>query len=114
MVKECKTLDDFREILSDSNDKAVFVLKHSTACSVSRIALKEYTSFASRADQAEYRQVLVRENRALSDLIAEETGIKHESPQVILFYRGKPAWICTHRSITTDSLGRQLERMGLE
>ena len=113
MVKECKTADDFREVLNNSKEKAIFVFKHSTACPVSRNAMKEYTAFASRADQAEYRQVLVRENRALSDLIAEETGIRHESPQVILFYQGRPAWICTHRSITGDSLGRQLERMGL-
>ena len=52
---------------------------------------------------------MIQEARALSDLVARETGIRHESPQVILFRKGEAVWNTSHHGITAESLREALE-----
>jgi bacillithiol system protein YtxJ len=40
-LKTCKTREDFKSLLKNSESKPVFLLKHSTACFASTRALKE-------------------------------------------------------------------------
>jgi bacillithiol system protein YtxJ len=56
-----------------------------------------------------FREIVVQESRSLSDLVARETGIRHESPQVILFRNGEPVWNTSHHGITAESLREALE-----
>ena len=49
----------------------------------------------------------VRAQRPLSQLIAARSGVRHESPQIILLRRGVPIWSASHRDITTDALSSQ-------
>jgi bacillithiol system protein YtxJ len=111
MIKECRSEEDIRQIIDDSNDKAVFLLKHSTACPISRGAWQKFSAFSEEASRAEYWQILVRENRELSFKIAEETGVEHKSPQVLLFHKGKAVWDCSHHAINANVLGKQLEQV---
>jgi len=51
----------------------------------------------------------VQQNRELSALIAEETGIRHETPQVILFRNGEAAWSASHGAVTLTAMKAALE-----
>lgn len=113
MIKECTTDDDFRRILEDSRNKAIFVFKHSSDCPVSKGAWERFTAFAEQEKRPEYWRILVKEHKELSNRIAWETDIKHESPQVILFHDGRAVWKCGDRTITGDNLRRQLDRLGV-
>ena len=113
MVKDCTTDNDFQQILATSKTKAVFLFKHSTTCPISRGAWETFTDFAALDRRPDYWRILARENRELSQAIAERTDIPHESPQVILFHGGKAIWKCSNRSITGANLSRQLRRLGL-
>ena len=53
-------------------------------------------------------EVLVREDRPLSQAVAERTGVRHESPQVICLVGGHPAAHASHREITGEALRRML------
>jgi len=112
MIKECRTDEDFRQLLTDSHEKAVFLFKHSTACPVSRGACNRIEEYAESESQAEFWQILVRENKDLARGIADETGIEHKSPQVILFRNGKAVWDCSHHAINERNLGQQLNKEG--
>jgi bacillithiol system protein YtxJ len=48
--------------------------------------------------------IRVVESRAASNLVAERTGIRHESPQVIVFRDGEPVFEANNWGITTDAL----------
>ncbi|MEX2541614.1 MAG: monothiol bacilliredoxin BrxC family protein [Trueperaceae bacterium] len=48
--------------------------------------------------------IRVVEARSASNLVAEQTGIRHESPQVILFRDGKPVFDADNWSITPEAL----------
>jgi bacillithiol system protein YtxJ len=43
--------------------------------------------------------------------VADETGVRHQSPQAILFYQGKPVWDDSHYRITEDDMKAALERV---
>lgn len=53
--------------------------------------------------------MVVQQNRDLSTLIAAETGIRHETPQVILFRKGQAAWSASHGAVTLTAMRAALE-----
>ena len=81
------------------------IFKNSTRCPISFAAKKRFEEFAGSCDEeTELYMINVIENRKLSNEISERTGIKHESPQVILLKNGQPQWGRTHLNISIDSL----------
>ncbi len=46
----------------------------------------------------------VRHTRAVSGQIEARTGVRHESPQVIVLEDGRVVWLASHRAITTAAV----------
>ncbi len=55
--------------------------------------------------------IRVVEARPASNLVEEKTGIKHESPQVILFKDGAPVFDLDNWDITPEALGSGFEQL---
>lgn len=68
----------------------------------------EFQRFADKAQSVTCGLVLVIEAREISNAIAGQLGIRHESPQAIVIKDGKPIWSASHWSITADSLDEAL------
>ncbi len=47
----------------------------------------------------------VAEQRELTAAIAARTGVKHESPQVLILRGGRARWEASHGSITGEAVG---------
>ena len=103
-VQECKSEGDWSALLTESHESPVYLFKHSTTCSASAGAWQRFSRFAEEVENVRLWRILVRENRVLAEIIAEQTGVKHESPQVILFRYGRPIGSRSHRAITESSL----------
>jgi bacillithiol system protein YtxJ len=43
--------------------------------------------------------------------VADQTGVRHQSPQAILFYRGEPRWDESHYRITENDMKAALEQV---
>ncbi len=104
MITACTNEDDFRQMLQQSAQEPVLLLKHSTTCPISAAARRAVVHFTEKVPEAACREVLVIEQRPLSRWIAEETGVTHESPQVLLFVDGKVSWHASHWDITLPAL----------
>ncbi len=104
MLNECHTKEEYEGLLEKSDTKPCLLLKHSTSCPISRMAHQAFLRYADNNECVECWKVFVIEDKPVSLHIAEKTGIKHQSPQVILFVKGKPVWNASHHSITEDSL----------
>jgi len=87
------------DLLALSNERPVVVFKHSAACGVSARAYERVAELA-----VPIMLVVVQSARALSNAIAVQTGIEHESPQAIVFRNGKPVWFGSHSQITAEAL----------
>lgn len=58
-------------------------------------------------------KVLVIESRPLSLALADDLGVRHASPQMILVRDGKPIWSTSHYDITDKTL-REQEQLAVE
>ncbi|OYD09180.1 general stress protein [Paludifilum halophilum] len=103
---EITTFNEWNQAFQQSEERPVLVMKHSTRCPVSADAweeCKKYTEDQPRSDM-DYVIVKVLESREVSDRIAEDLGVKHQSPQTILLKNGKPVWHTSHWHIKKEAL----------
>ncbi len=84
----------------------VMLFKHSPICPVSAAALREWEAFCRACPDLPKLFVDVIADRAVARGLADECGVRHQSPQAILFRGGRPAWDASHAAITADSLRR--------
>lgn len=97
-----KDQEVFQKIIQESFNHPVFIFKHSTRCSISTMALnrlerqwneKDYTDFLFYyLDLLQYRSV--------SDQIAQEFSIQHESPQLLLIQNGQVKSVLNHSQVS--------------
>ena len=110
MVRDCRTTADFSSLLAASQDKPVFLFKHSTRCPISASRWRVLQEYAGRESRADFWKLLVVEDRPVSTYVADQTGVRHQSPQAILLYQGKPVWDESHYRITAEDMEAALER----
>lgn len=104
--KEIDNVEQWKEAFEGSGERPVVILKHSTTCPVSANALREYERYLSGEinSDATYLLVKVIESRPVSNQIAEDVGIKHESPQVIYVKDKASYWNASHWAVTEEHL----------
>jgi bacillithiol system protein YtxJ len=77
-----------------------FIYKHSTTCPISAHAGGEVRAMTTVLP---IYWVNVREQRELSNWIAQEYGVAHESPQLILIGGGKAVKVWNHYEVKRDA-----------
>ena len=101
-------LGQLNEIIHESTSTPVIIFKHSTRCSVSRMALKQFENeFDLQSKVTPYFLDLL-ENRDISSEIALRFGVVHQSPQLILIKDGKAIYNASHSDIAFEDLERLL------
>ncbi|QFT90227.1 hypothetical protein FIU87_16305 [Bacillus sp. THAF10] len=96
------TMEEFQKL---NSEKDVFLFfKNSTTCPISQAAFEEFDHFAADESEIPCYYLNVQEARPLSNQIAEEYAIKHESPQALFFKNGKVVWNASHWKITYSAL----------
>ncbi|QSS99268.1 bacillithiol system redox-active protein YtxJ [Pontibacillus sp. ALD_SL1] len=83
----------------------VMLLKHSLTCPISSGAKQAYESYSSETETPMF-MLNIQESREFSNQIAEAFGVKHESPQVLLFNRDKVTWNTSHWHIKEEALAK--------
>ena len=96
-----ETLD---KLLTDSKAKPVVIFKHSNACGISSAAYREMEKLEGRVNLLE-----VQSARDVSRELADLTGIRHETPQVIVFKDGKAVWNASHFDVKAGAVLKALE-----
>jgi bacillithiol system protein YtxJ len=96
------SLDDFRAGIAAAGRVVLF--KHSPVCPISAAAQQEWQAFCAAEPAATTLFVDVIADRPTARGIAELCGVRHESPQAIVFAGGKPVWHGSHEAITLAAL----------
>lgn len=101
-------LGQLNNLITESAEKYVLIFKHSTRCSVSRMALRQFENeFVSHDKITPYFLDLL-EYRVISNAIAEQFGVTHQSPQLILIKNGEAIYDASHNSIEAEDLLRYI------
>ena len=106
-LTQLKTPEDVQELLAGSDHGPVFLLKHSSQCPISAEAYSAFSEFERQGgDDRPWTCALVRviEERSLSDRIAEQLGVRHESPQLLLISGSKVLWHDSHWRLTLEKM----------
>ncbi len=96
--------DQFSDLLSQSQEGPVVIFKHSTTCPISAAAYNEMEQFAGEVVLVE-----VQRARELSREIERQTGIRHESPQVLVLENGKVVWNASHFKVKARAVEEALK-----
>ena len=100
-----------------SNQAPVAVFKHSPICPISaaaQVRFQDWMKGAGKDANVRYAHIDVIEERPLARGLVAELGIKHESPQVLLFSKGEVVWHASHGAITGESLSDQINQISPE
>jgi bacillithiol system protein YtxJ len=105
------TPEDATDALESSNDHVVVIYKHSPICDLSAMAMDEMQAFLQSADaKLDVRLIDVLAARPASQWVEVRTGVRHESPQVLVLSGGSVVWHASHRRITATALAQALVR----
>ena len=98
-------LGQLNEISQLSNEKPVVIFKHSTRCSISRMALKQFENEYDLSDiQVTTYFLDLIAFRDISNEIASRFNVVHQSPQLLLIVGGKSVYDVSHSAIDADEL----------
>lgn len=107
--KEVTELKAIATIYDASLTRPQLIFKHSTRCSISRAAYQRLAEGLEELEkQADVHYLDLLNHRNISDEIAEKTGIRHESPQIILIADGKAVYAATHSAIQVEEILKHL------
>lgn len=84
-------------------DRAI-IFKHSRSCPVSWAASRQVRRFQRANPSVPVYTLTIQDDRALSREIEAQTGIPHESAQVIVFRNGEVADSTSHEGVTERKL----------
>ena len=92
-----------KSIIDASKDRPVVVFKHSNSCPISSRAYREM-------EQLEDINLLeIQSARDLSREVEELTGVRHESPQVIILRDGKAVWNASHFDVKAGAVAEAVQ-----
>lgn len=105
-LTDLKQLD---EIIAESEDTPVIIFKHSTRCSISRMALKTFErEYNIEIGEAKPYFLDLLEHRDISNEIALRFEVMHQSPQLILIKNGKAVYTTSHSDIDAGAVKEKI------
>lgn len=100
-------LGQLTEIIETSEEKPVVIFKHSTRCSISRMALKQFENeFDLTLDQFTIYFLDLLAYRDISNAISLRFNVVHQSPQLLLIKNGESVYHVSHSDIDAADLKR--------
>ena len=101
--KSIRSEDDLQNAITESTEKKVAIFKHSTSCFISKTVLKNFEKEVANSDKdVSYYFLDLLANRSISNKIADDLGVTHQSPQLIVLENGKAIANASHQSISVD------------
>lgn len=91
------------EIVGNSNTVPLVIFKHSTRCSISSMA-KNRLDKKNAPDGIDFYFLDLIKYRSLSNKIADQFGISHQSPQILIIQNGECIYHESHSGIDFEEI----------
>lgn len=99
-----ENMSQLDKITEESYHTPIVIFKHSTRCSISRMALKQFELTFDLPHLVTPYFLDLLEYRDISNEIAARFGVIHQSPQIILIKDGKAVFDASHEQIDVHDL----------
>ncbi|NIF05246.1 bacillithiol system redox-active protein YtxJ [Chryseobacterium sp. Tr-659] len=103
--KKIESEGDLEKAVEESFQHKIAIFKHSTSCFISRTVLKNFEKEVENSEQEVHVYYLdLLAHRPVSNKIAADFEIRHESPQLIVIENGKPVNNASHQDISLSQI----------
>jgi bacillithiol system protein YtxJ len=97
--------DDLQALIKESYSRPIVIFKHSTRCSISSMAMNRVeSSWTDIAGDYPISYLDLIKFRSVSNQIAEDLKVEHQSPQVIVVHKGEAIYNASHNSINSKDI----------
>lgn len=101
--KNIESEEDLENAVQESFHNKVLIFKHSTRCHISKTVLRNFENEVKNSDKnILYYFLNLLAHRNLSDKIALDFNVEHQSPQLIVIENGKAVKNASHQHISLD------------
>ena len=105
-------VDELHRLIAASETRPVLLFKHSYTCGISLEALDELVlhmnqqapDHGGETCAPQYAMVTVQTHRAVSNAIAQQLGVRHETPQALLIRDRRVVWSASHFRVTAAAV----------
>lgn len=98
--------EDLNAAIQHSKEKPVVIFKHSTRCIISKTVLRNFENEVKNSSDSrmDFYYLDLLNYRNISNKIAENLGVTHQSPQAILLINQKAVYNASHDGISLESI----------
>ena len=107
-LKEKNQLD---ELLESSKTTPVLLFKHSTRCSISKMALNRLNQGLNWSLKCNFSYLDLLSFRILSNQIANISKVEHQSPQAILIHKNNVLYSESHGAINANEINELIKNI---
>ena len=101
--KYIESEDDLNKAIEESSTKKIAIIKHSTRCHISKTVLKNFEKEVADSDKdVSYYFLDLLSHRNLSNKIANDLNVQHQSPQLIVVEQGRAVTDASHQGISVS------------
>ena len=103
--------DSVEEVFTASGARVQLILKHSQSCAVSFFAKQNLDSVPLEEwPEMDRSMVEVVRFRPISQYLAQKTGVRHESPQVLVIANGEVIFHTSHSEVNKVNIQQAYEK----
>ena len=104
--QELSSTSQLSEIVEKSKTKAQVIFKHSTRCGISRMAMNQFVSSYNEDAHLDLYYLDLLNHRDISNEIASQFQVVHESPQLLVVQNGVVVAHESHGAVNDIDLAR--------
>ncbi|WP_066225392.1 bacillithiol system redox-active protein YtxJ [Formosa haliotis] len=102
--KPLVSIGQLEDIKNASNERPQVLFKHSTRCGISRMVLSQFEKDYNNETDVDLYFLDLLQHRDVSNAIAEQFNVYHESPQLLIVKNGIVVKHASHGSINNIDL----------
>ncbi len=97
--------EDLEEVKKNSESEKVIIFKHSTRCFISKSVLKNFENeVRNEKPDVRFYFLDILKFRNLSDAIARDYKVVHQSPQILVIKDGAAVYNASHEQINLKTI----------
>ena len=103
-----ESLEQLEGIEEKSNHRPQVIYKHSMTCGISSMVLKMFSDAYEMDTECDLHFLTIQSHRDISNAVAHQFQVRHESPQLLIVKNGKVTYHTSHGAIADNDIKNYL------
>ncbi len=110
--EQLQSIETWTQVQQRSHANPILLFKHSKRCGISHMALERLeTQWMNRPLPLTPIMLDLIQYRSVSNQIAQDMGVLHQSPQIILIWKNEAVFTTSHNAISVPVIASALDQL---